>query len=113
MEKKLLAFKDHVISLLNKIENDVGRTKNDWQERKGVFRDGGYVYKENLNVFANEIHSIQNITNLINTMDLSEYDTVADLKAHIISELEDLYDQAMLMRSGIAIIIHFIEELDE
>lgn len=106
-------FRNHVLELLEKIEHDIGKTKRDWQEEKGVFGDGGYVYKENLNIFESEIHSIQKVKSLINELDLSEYDTVADLKAHLISELEDVYDQSVLMRSGIAIIIHFLEALDE
>ena len=113
METKLQTYKDHVIELLDKMHGDVHGTKADWEKRKGVFKDGGYVYKENLNIFESEIHSVQKVKEMVLSMDISGYDTISDFKAHLISELEDLYDRSMHIRSGISIIIETIKRFDE
>ena len=113
METKLQSYKDHVIELLHKMDADIRRTKGDWEKRRGVFRDGGYVYKENLNIFESEIHSIQTVKEMVQSMDISGYDTINDFKAHLISELEDLYDRSVLIRSGISIVIETIKRFDE
>lgn len=112
MRTRLEIYKKQISELLDKIERDVANTKSEWEQRKGVFKDGGYVYKENLNVFEAEIHSIQRVKELVRSIDVAGYDTIYDFKAHIISELEDLYDRAVLMRSGISIVIDTIKKFD-
>lgn len=104
-------FRAHILDLLEKIENDIRRTKDDWENRRGVFHDGGYVYRENLTVFESELTSVGKVKELVASMDLTGYETVEDFKAHVTSELEDLYDQSILLRSGISIIIESIKRL--
>ena len=113
MEKKLQAFLSHILSSLEKMESDLKRTRNEWIERKGVFQKEGYVYRENMNVFENELNSIRKTKEIINKIDLKIFDNVKDFKAKMISELEDLYDQSVLMRSGIGLIIKNINSVDE
>lgn len=50
---------------------------------------------------------------IIEEIDISSFKTVKDFKATIISKLEDLYDQSVLMRSGLNLIIRNIYKVDK
>ena len=113
MEKKLKSFKEHIISTLREVENDLKKNQKEWEESKGVFKNKGYVYKENINVFKNELKSITKTREIIEGIDTSKYDNAKDFKATIISKLEDLYDQSVLMRSGINLVMRNINRVDE
>lgn len=113
MEKKLKSFKEHIITTLREVEKDLKKTQREWEKSKGVFKSKGYVYKENINVFKNELKSINKILEIIENIDISKYENVKDFKATIISKLEDLYDQSVLMRSGINLVIRNINRIDE
>ncbi len=113
MEKKLESFLKHILVTLDKLEAELKKTERDWIERKGIFQKEGYVYRENMNVFDNELKSIAKTKELINNIDLKQFNTVDDFKAKVISELEDLYDQSILMRSGISLIINLINRVDK
>ncbi|RKX81989.1 MAG: hypothetical protein DRP57_10890 [Spirochaetes bacterium] len=113
MEKKLKSFKEHIISTLREVENDLKKNQREWEESKGVFKNKGYVYKENINVFKNELKSIAKTREIIEGIDISKYNNVKDFKATIISKLEDLYDQSILMRSGINLVMRNIYRVDE
>ena len=45
MEKKLAIFLNYILQAIEKIEDDLKKTENEWKERKGVFQKEGYVYK--------------------------------------------------------------------
>jgi len=111
MKEKLELFKKHVLEQLDELERELERTKGDWEQRKGVFRDEGYVYKENLNIFEAELLSVKKTRQVIEQIDLSLCEEISDFKARVISELEDMYDSSVLLRSGIAIIIGLINRI--
>lgn len=113
MENKLKGFKEHIINTLKEVEQDLKRSQQEWEEGKGVFKSKGYVYKENINVFKNELKSITKTMEIIEEINISRYDNAKDFKATIISKLEDLYDQSVLMRSGINLVIKHINRVDE
>ncbi len=113
MKEKLEAFKNYIIRILNEVEADLKKNEMEWIEKKGVFKNEGYVYKENINAFENEIKSVQKTREIIEKIDISAFDKVSDLKAKIISELEDLYDRSVLMRSGVNLVIKHITRLSE
>ncbi len=113
MKDKLQSFKDYIIRILNELESDLRKNEIDWIEKRGVFKNEGYVYKENINVFQNEIKSIQKMREVIEEIDISQFTNVTDFKAKIISELEDLYDQSVLMRSGLNLVIKHLHKISE
>ncbi|MCX7030261.1 MAG: hypothetical protein NTU62_09090 [Spirochaetes bacterium] len=111
MEKKRAAFMQRILEQIDELERELGRTRADWQERKGVFHDEGYVYRENLALLDEEVRGVHRTREALAGMDLSEFTEVDDLRARVISELEDRYDSSMHMRSGIAIIINLVRRL--
>ncbi len=113
MKEKLESFKNYIIRILNELEADLKKNEMEWIEKKGVFKSEGYVYKENINAFENEIKSVQKTREIIQKIDISDFDNVSDLKARIISELEDLYDRSVLMRSGVNLVIKHINRISE
>ena len=113
MENKLKSFKEHIINTLREVEKDLKKTQREWKKSKGVFKSKGYVYKENIIVFKNELRSITKIMEIIEEINISKYKNAKDFKVTIISELKDLYDQSVLMRSGINLVIRNINLVDE
>jgi hypothetical protein len=111
MEKKCAAFMQRVLEQIDELERDLARTRTDWQERKGVFHDEGYVYRENLALFHEELRGVHLTREALAGLDLSSFTDVDALRARVISILEDRYRSFVLMRSGISIIINMVRKL--
>lgn len=78
-------------------ERDPGRTKADWEQKKGVFHDEGYVDKENL----------------LQEMDAPGFTKILEYHARLIEELEKAAAASVLLRSGFAIIIRPVRAMSE
>jgi hypothetical protein len=113
MEQKIRAFRDAIIGALDELERELHRTKADWEEKKGVFHDEGYVYRENLAVFEEELAGVARTREILLGMDMSGFRETADCRARVIEELKKTASSSMLLRSGIAIIIRMIERMSD
>ena len=111
MERKCAAFMQRVLEQIDELERDLARTRTDWQERKGVFHDEGYVYRENLALLDEELRGVHLTRAALAGFDLSSFCDVDELRAQVISVLEERYRSFVLMRSGIAIIINMVRKL--
>ena len=113
MEAGCQEFKSRILVHLDLLESELHRMKSDWELRQADASSGGYVFRENLNVFEEELSSVRRTRELIEAMDCSLYSKPRDFKARIISELEDIYDSSVLLRSGLAIILNMISHIDD
>lgn len=111
MEKKCAAFMQRILEQIDALERDLVRTRTDWQEHKGVFHDEGYVYRENLALFHEELRGVQLTRASLAGLDLSTFTDVDALRTRIIAILEDRYRSFVLMRSGITIIINMVRSM--
>jgi hypothetical protein len=111
MEKKCAAFMRRVFEQIDELERDLARTRRDWQERKGVFHDEGYVYRENLALLDEELRGVHLTREALAALDLTSFSDVDALRTNVISVLEERYRSFVLMRSGIAIIINMVRKL--
>ena len=111
MEKKCAAFMQRILEQIDELERDLVRTRTDWQEHKGVFHDEGYVYRENLALFDEELRGVQLTRAALAGLDLSTFTDVDSLRARVIAVLEERYQSFVLMRSGIAIIINMVRSM--
>jgi hypothetical protein len=111
METMCAAFMQRVLEQIDELERDLERTRADWQERKGVFHDEGYVYRENLALLDVELRGVRSTRTALADFDLSSFTDVDELRAQIIAELEKRYRSFVLMRSGIAIILNLVRRL--
>ncbi len=48
-----------ILEQVDELEREIGRTRADWQEKKGIFHDEGYVYRENLALLDEELRGVQ------------------------------------------------------
>lgn len=113
MEEKISAFRNHILEALNELEHELQRTKADWEQKKGVFHDEGYVYRENLMVFEEELTGVRRTREIITTMDASRFSEISEFRAEVIATLEKTAKASVLLRSGIAIIIKIIKGMDD
>ncbi len=115
MEQKILAFRDHIIGALDELERELHRTKADWEQKKGPFHEDGYVYRENLVVFEEELAAVARTRRMILDMDISGYREISGYHARVIAELKKAAASAVLLavllRSGIALIIRLVERM--
>lgn len=112
MEEKIRAFRNHILEALDELERELHRTKADWEEKKGVFHDEGYVYRENLLVFEEELTGVRRTREIITAMDGSGFSEISDFRAEVIAVLEKTAKASVLLRSGIAIIVKLIKGMD-
>ena len=112
MEEKIRAFRNHILEALDELERELHRTKADWEEKKGVFHDEGYVYRENLLVFEEELTGVRRTREIITAMDASGFSEISDFRAEVIAVLEKTAKASVLLRSGIAIIVKLIKGMD-
>ena len=112
MEEKIRAFRNHILEALDELERELRRTKADWEEKKGVFHDEGYVYRENLLVFEEELTGVRRTREIITAMDASGFSEISDFRAEVIAVLEKTAKASVLLRSGIAIIVKLIKGMD-
>jgi hypothetical protein len=113
MEQKIRAFRDHIFGALDELERELHRTKVDWEEKKGVFHDEGYVYRENLVVFEEELAAVGRTREMLLAMDISEFREITEYRARVIEELKKTGASSVLLRSGIAIIIRLVERMGD
>jgi hypothetical protein len=111
METKCAVFMQRILEQVDVLERDLERTRADWQERKGVFHDEGYVYRENLALFDLELRGVHLTRKELAELDLSSFTDIDALRTRVIEVLEDRYRSLVLMRSGIAIIINMVRRL--
>jgi hypothetical protein len=112
MEEKIRAFRNHILEALDELERELHRTKADWEEKKGVFHDEGYVYRENLLVFEEELTGVRRTREIITAMDASGFSEISDFRAEVIAVLEKTAKASVLLRSGIAIIVKLLKGMD-
>jgi len=112
MEEKIRAFRNHILEALDELERELRRTKADWEEKKGVFHDEGYVYRENLLVFEEELTGVRRTREIITAMDASGFSEISDFRAEVIAVLEKTAKASVLLRSGIAIIVKLLKGMD-
>jgi hypothetical protein len=112
MDEKIRTFRNHILEALDELERELHRTKADWEEKKGVFHDEGYVYRENLLVFEEELTGVRRTREIITAMDASGFSEIADFRAEVIAVLEKTAKASVLLRSGIAIIVKLIKGMD-
>jgi hypothetical protein len=112
MEARIRTFRDHILGALDELESELHRTKADWEQKKGVFHEEGYVYRENLAIFAEELAAVQRTRGMIVEMDISRFTEIAEYRDWVIAELERAASASMLLRSGIALIIRLIRGMD-
>ncbi|MBE3131133.1 MAG: hypothetical protein IMZ54_10530 [Acidobacteria bacterium] len=113
MEEKIRAFREHILDSLDELERELHRTKADWEEKKGVFHDEGYVYRENLAVFEEELSAVRRTRDIITAMDASGFSEISEFRADVIATLERTAKASVLLRSGIAIIVRLIKLMDD
>jgi hypothetical protein len=113
MEQKIRAFRDHIIGALDELERELHRTKADWEEKKGVFHEEGYVYRENLVVFEEELAGVTRTREMLLAMDISSFQEITDYHARVVEELKKTAASSVLLRSGIAIIIRMVERMGD
>lgn len=113
MEQRILAFRGHIIGALDELERELHRTKADWEEKKGPFHEDGYVYRENLVVFEEELAAVVRTRQIILAMDISGYSEIADYRSRVIDELKAAAAASVLLRSGIALIIRLVERMGD
>jgi hypothetical protein len=113
MEQRILAFRGHIIGALDELERELHRTKADWEEKKGPFHEDGYVYRENLVVFEEELAAVARTRQIILAMDISGYTEIADYRSRVIDELKAAAAASVLLRSGIALIVRLVERMGE
>lgn len=111
MEKKCAAFMQRILEQVDELERDLARTRADWRERKGIFHDEGYVYRENLALLDAELRGVHLTRETLAGLDLTTFTDVDALRARVIGVLEERYQSLVLMRSGIAIIINLVRRL--
>lgn len=112
MEEKIRVFRDHILEALDELERELHRTKTDWEEKKGVFHDEGYVYRENLVVFEEELSAVRRTREIFTAMDASRFSEISEFRTEVIATLEKTAKASMLLRSGIAIILQLIKRMD-
>lgn len=112
MEARIRAFRDHILGALDELERELHRTKADWEQKKGVFHEEGYVYRENLAVFSEELAAVDRTRTMIVSMDISRFTEIDDYRNWVIEELERAAAASMLLRSGIALIVRLIRGMD-
>jgi hypothetical protein len=113
MKEKIRAFREHILESLDELERELHRTKADWEEKKGVFHDEGYVYRENLAVFEEELTSVRHTREIITAMDASRFSEISAFRAEVIATLEKTAKASVLLRSGIAIIVRLVKLMDD
>ena len=113
MKEKIRAFREHILESLDELERELHRTKADWEEKKGVFHDEGYVYRENLAVFEEELSAVRRTRDIITAMDASGFSEISEFRADVIATLERTAKASVLLRSGIAIIVRLIKLMDD
>ena len=111
METKAEVFMQRILEQVDELEREIGRARADWQERKGTFHDEGYVYRENLALFHEELRGVQLTRESLAGLDLSTFTDVDALRARIIAILEERYRSFVLMRSGITIIVNMVRSM--
>jgi hypothetical protein len=111
METKAAVFMQRILEQVDELEREIGRTRADWQQKKGTFHDEGYVYRENLALLDEELRGVHVTRAALAAMDVSAFATLDELKSRVIDELERRYREAVLMRSGIAIILGLVRRM--
>jgi hypothetical protein len=111
METNAALFMQRILEQVDELEREIGRTRADWREKKGTFHDEGYVYRENLALLDEELRGVHVTRAALAAMDVSTFATLDELKARVIEELERRYRAAVLMRSGIAIILGLVRRM--
>jgi len=111
METTAAVFMQRILEQVDELEKEIGRARADWQEKKGTFHDEGYVYRENLALLDEELRGVRVTRAALAAMDVSTFATLDELKARVVAELERRYRDAVLMRSGIAIILGLVRRM--
>lgn len=111
METEAATFMQRILEQVDELEREIGRSRADWQQKKGTFHDEGYVYRENLALLDEELRGVHVTRAALAAMDVSSITSLAALKEKVIAELERRYRESVLMRSGIAIILGLVRRM--
>ncbi len=105
------AFLRRILDQVDELEHEIGRTRADWQEKKGTVHDEGYVYRENLALLDEELRGVHTTRAALAGIDPASFPDVDALRHRVLDVLEERYLTFVLMRSGIAIIMNLVRRM--
>jgi hypothetical protein len=111
METDCAEFLRRILDQVDELEREIGRTRADWQEKKGTFHDEGYVYRENLALLDEELRGVHLTRAALAGIDPASFPDPEALRRKVLEALEERYHSFVLMRSGIAVIMNLVRRM--
>lgn len=115
MDEKINEFKKILLhrmdELINEIEKDKSRYRKEYE--KIFYKKDGYVLKENLATYDEEIEAINDAKKMIKNINIEKIESINECRMIILKHLEMMYNKVTRLRAGIKIIIECMKQMSE
>ncbi len=115
MDEKIKKFKENLLhrmdELINEIEKDKSRYCKEYE--KIFYKKNGYVLKENLATYDEEIEAINDAKKMIENINIEKIESINECRMIILKHLEMMYNKVTRLRAGIKIIIECMKQMSE
>lgn len=111
MKKRIIEYKNRLINKSNALIEEIEKEREEFENNypKTHVKSDGYVLRENVATFKEEIEAIKSFRQMVEKMDPESFNSVEEFKDKVLKELERMYQSYTLLRAGLRIVIECVK----
>ncbi len=104
-------YKKRLINKMNALIEEINRDKEEFKReyKKTHIKPDGYVLRENLTVFDEELEAVEHFKRWIENLDEGQYNEIDEFKNTVLKELKRMYDELTRLRAGIRMLMETVK----
>ncbi len=110
-KEKIEHYKKRLIRKMDALIEEINKDKEEFEKNysKTHIKPDGYVLKENLTIFNEEIEAVNHFKNWIQSCDGSRVKDIEEFKKLVLDNLEKMYKELTRLRAGIRMIMETVK----
>ena len=111
MREKIERYKKRLIRKAKALIEEIEKDKKEFEKRykETHIKPDGYVLKENLIIFDEEIEAVKNFKDWIKNYNPEEAKSVEEFKSSVLDALEKMYQELTRLRAGIRMVMETVK----
>ena len=110
-EERIKHYKKRLMNKMNALIEEIKKDREEFKReyKKTHIKPDGYVLRENLTVFDEELEAVQHFKKWIENQDESKYNEINEFKNVVLKELKRMYEELTRLRAGIRMLMETVK----
>lgn len=111
MENRIENYRKRLMKKADVLIEEIEKEKKTFEEnyKKSHSKPDGYVLKENLAFYNNEIEAVQNFKEWLQSLRPEDFKSIEEFRSKVLEELEKMYENLTRIRVGIRMVMETVK----